>query len=161
VTKWKVLGRSSFTSPCRVEVDLLKAGRVGVIAGDDSPHPDGFAVDPPPAGEGAGLTWLALEPLTGRTHQLRVHCTEMGWPILGDAIYGRAPRSGGPPLHLHAREVIVPLDKNRAPVAVTAPVPPHMRERLQQCGWQGAEAPPSVPRPLEAKDGRRDEFSSQ
>src|SRR5580704_8761762 len=32
------------------------------------------------------LTWLALEPLTGRTHQLRVHCAEMGWPVLGDAI---------------------------------------------------------------------------
>jgi tRNA pseudouridine32 synthase / 23S rRNA pseudouridine746 synthase len=160
VTKWKVLGRSSFTSPCRGEVDLPKAGRVGVIAGDDSPHPDGFAVDPPPAGEGAGLTWLALEPLTGRTHQLRVHCAEMGWPILGDAIYGRAPRSGGPPLHLHAREVVVPLYKNRAPVAVTAPVPPHMRERLQQCGWQGAEAPPFQGSP-KVKDLRGDELGSQ
>ena len=44
-------------------------------------------------GRGDGLTWLALEPLTGRTHQLRVHCAEMGWPILGDNIYGRAPRN--------------------------------------------------------------------
>src|SRR5262245_13338986 len=50
-----------------------------------------------------GLTWLALEPLTGRTHQLRVHCAAMGWPILGDTIYGNAPRVGGPPLQLHAR----------------------------------------------------------
>ena len=39
--------------------------------------------------------WLALEPLTGRTHQLRVHCAAMGWPIVGDRIYGNAPRSGG------------------------------------------------------------------
>src|SRR5450755_3151708 len=46
-------------------------------------------------GRGNGLTWLALEPLTGRTHQLRVHCAEMGFPILGDNIYGRAPRVGG------------------------------------------------------------------
>src|SRR5215467_202448 len=69
------------------------------------------------------LTWLQLEPLTGRTHQLRVHCASMGWPIWGDAIYGRAPRSGGPALNLHAREVIVPLYKNRAPIQVTAPVP--------------------------------------
>ena len=59
------------------------------------------------------LTWLALEPLTGRTHQLRVHCADMGWPILGDAIYGNAPRTGGPALHLHAREIVVPLYKNR------------------------------------------------
>jgi len=83
------------------------------------------------------LTWLALEPLTGRTHQLRVHCAEMGWPIVGDAIYGSAPRLGGPPLHLHAREVLVPLYKNRAPIRVRAPVPPHMHARLRACGWQG------------------------
>ena len=87
----------------------------------------------------SSLTWLALEPLTGRTHQLRVHCAEMGWPILGDAIYGKAPRSGGPPLHLHAREIVVPLYKNRAPIRVSAPVPPHMRERLSACGWQGED----------------------
>ncbi len=31
------------------------------------------------------LTWLGLELLTGRTHQIRVHCAEMGWPVLGDA----------------------------------------------------------------------------
>ena len=83
--------------------------------------------------------WLALEPVTGRTHQLRVHCAEMGWPIIGDAIYGKAPRSGGPVLHLHAREVVVPIYKNRAPVRVVAPVPPHMRAALEQCGWK-AEA---------------------
>ena len=82
------------------------------------------------------MTWLALEPLTGRTHQLRVHCAEMGWPILGDAIYGSAPRSGGPPLHLHAREIVVPLYKNRAPIPVAAPVPPHMRAGLEECGWE-------------------------
>ena len=93
--------------------------------------------------EGAGArpapTWLGLEPLTGRTHQLRVHCAEMGWPILGDAIYGHAPRTGGPTLHLHAREIVVPLYKNRPPIRVVAPVPEHMRERLTACGWDGAE----------------------
>ena len=83
------------------------------------------------------LTWLALEPLTGRTHQLRVHCAAMGWPILGDCVYGSAPRTGGPGLHLHAREIVVPLYKNRAPIQVTAPVPPHMHERLRACGWSG------------------------
>jgi tRNA pseudouridine32 synthase/23S rRNA pseudouridine746 synthase len=88
-------------------------------------------------GRGDGLTWLALEPLTGRTHQLRVHCAERGWPILGDNIYGRASRAGGPPLHLHSREIVVPISKNKPPVAVTAPVPAHMREALSQCGWTG------------------------
>ena len=83
------------------------------------------------------LTWLALEPLTGRTHQLRVHCAAKGWPIVGDSVYGSAPRAGGPVLHLHSREIVVPLYKNRAPINVSAPVPLHMHERLWACGWQG------------------------
>jgi len=91
-------------------------------------------------GRHGGLTWLALEPLTGRTHQLRVHCAAMEWPIVGDAIYGRAPRSGGPPLHLHAREIVVPLYKNREPIRVTAPVPAHMAETLKEFGWSGEPA---------------------
>ena len=35
-----------------------------------------------------GISKLALQPITGRTHQLRVHCAHMGWPILGDPQYG-------------------------------------------------------------------------
>jgi tRNA pseudouridine32 synthase/23S rRNA pseudouridine746 synthase len=88
-------------------------------------------------GRAPSLTWLALEPLTGRTHQLRVHCAAMGWPIVGDPIYGSAPRSGGPTLHLHSREIVVPLSKNRDPIRVMAPAPLHMHERLQACGWPG------------------------
>jgi tRNA pseudouridine32 synthase/23S rRNA pseudouridine746 synthase len=86
-------------------------------------------------GRAGDIAWLALEPVTGRTHQLRVHCAAMGWPILGDAIYGNAPREGGPRLHLQARRIVVPLYKNKEPVAVTAPVPEHMRETLTACGW--------------------------
>jgi tRNA pseudouridine32 synthase/23S rRNA pseudouridine746 synthase len=88
-------------------------------------------------GCGGGATWLALTPLTGRTHQLRVHCAAMGWPIVGDSIYGHAPRDSGPPLHLHAREIVVPLYKNKEPIAVTAPAPLHMQEQLYGCGWSG------------------------
>ena len=88
-------------------------------------------------GRAGNLTWLALEPLTGRTHQLRVHCAAMGWPILGDSVYGTAPRSGGPALHLHSREIVVSLYKNRAPICVMAPVPLHMHELLNDCGWTG------------------------
>jgi tRNA pseudouridine32 synthase/23S rRNA pseudouridine746 synthase len=91
------------------------------------------------------VAWLALKPLTGRTHQLRVHCAAQGWPILGDAVYGTAPRQGGPPLHLHAREIVVPLQKNKPPVSAVAPVPEHMRERLLACGWDGQEPAPADP----------------
>jgi tRNA pseudouridine32 synthase/23S rRNA pseudouridine746 synthase len=86
------------------------------------------------------MTWLSLNPVTGRTHQLRVHCAEMGWPIVGDTIYGNAPRVGGPPLHLHARAVTVPISKNKPPVTVEAPVPPHMGKLLSVCGWKEEDA---------------------
>ena len=93
-------------------------------------------------GRGTSLTWLAMEPITGRTHQLRVHAAEMGWPIVGDNIYGSTPRTGGPILHLHSREVVVPISKNKPPVTVMAPVPEHMRERLMACGWKNDDARP-------------------
>ncbi|MGV3634501.1 MAG: RluA family pseudouridine synthase [Pseudorhodoplanes sp.] len=86
------------------------------------------------------LTWLALEPVTGRTHQLRVHCQAMGWPIVGDTIYGTAPRFGGPGLQLLSREIVVPLYKNKDPIRVTAPVPPQMREALMACRWRDEDS---------------------
>jgi tRNA pseudouridine32 synthase / 23S rRNA pseudouridine746 synthase len=85
------------------------------------------------------LAWLALTPVTGRTHQLRVHCAASGWPIVGDNIYGTAPRFSAPPQLLHAREVVVPISKNKPPVRVAAPVPAHMRDWLRACGWDGED----------------------
>ncbi len=81
--------------------------------------------------QGADHTLLALMPQTGRTHQLRVHCAAMGWPIFGDAIYGR----GGPtPLQLHARAIEVPLYPKKEPARVEAPLPGHMRAALEALG---------------------------
>jgi len=161
VTKWKVMGRSRqtqrapITSPWRGEVDPPQAGRVGVNLDNKLPHTDGFAADPSPAQAAShahpegNLTWLALEPVTGRTHQLRVHCAAMGFPIFGDDIYGNeasqrrarqikfVPRADAPGLQLHAREIVVPISKNKEPVRVVAPVPDHMRARLSACGWSG------------------------
>lgn len=68
--------------------------------------------------------------MTGRTHQLRVHCAAQGWPILGDAVYGTAPRHGGPGLHLHARSVTIPLYPTKPPVLVEAPLPERMRSAV-------------------------------
>jgi len=143
VTKWTVMGRAESALPS--PPPACGGGRGG---GSHEHRASGFplSVSPPQAGErtqepqagrGTALTWLALEPLTGRTHQLRVHCAAQGWPIMGDDIYGTAPRFSGPVLHLHAREVVVPISKNREPVQVIAPVPAHMRERLTACGWNG------------------------
>lgn len=88
-------------------------------------------------GRGGGISWLALEPVTGRTHQLRVHCASSGFPIVGDNIYGNGPRFGEPTLHLHAREIVIPISRNKDPIRVVAPAPPHLHERLKACGWNG------------------------
>lgn len=86
-------------------------------------------------GRAGGRTWLALEPVTGRTHQLRVHCAESGFPILGDTIYGTAPRRGGQGLHLFARAIVLPFDPRREPIRAQARPPEHMREALKALGW--------------------------
>lgn len=93
------------------------------------------------------FAWLALEPVTGRTHQLRVHCAALGTPILGDGKYGGAAAhpSGLPAplkLHLHARAIALPRRKG-GPLIVTAPLPPHMRETWKFFGFdQSDEADP-------------------
>lgn len=130
-TKWKVMGRGALSRPPALSGAPASEGRGAMVglAGERTTR-DGQS-------SSVALAWLALEPVTGRTHQLRVHCAAMGFPIVGDNIYGSAPRFGGPILHLHSREVVVPIQKNRAPVRVVAPVPSHMRERLAACGWNG------------------------
>jgi tRNA pseudouridine32 synthase / 23S rRNA pseudouridine746 synthase len=136
VTKWTVIGRSKSPPPCG------EGSGVGVERPSSNINSSSYLATPLPTlpHKGGGrLNWLALEPLTGRTHQLRVHCAALGWPILGDAIYGTASRNDGTVLHLHAREVVVPLYKNRAPIRVVAPVPSHMRAALTQCGWRDDE----------------------
>ncbi|MGO8798225.1 MAG: RluA family pseudouridine synthase [Roseiarcus sp.] len=93
----------------------------------------------------APIAWLDMEPLTGRTHQLRVHCAAQGWPILGDAIYGARP-GADMALQLLARRVEAPLYKNKPAIVVEAPAPEHMRETLAACGFAGdPPREPSVP----------------
>jgi tRNA pseudouridine32 synthase/23S rRNA pseudouridine746 synthase len=107
----------------------------------------GWRMRPDPAGQpaltqwrvlGRGpATWLELRPITGRTHQLRVHCAALGWPILGDTLYGSSQQDGSG-LMLHARSVTVPLYPKKAPLAVEAPVPARMAAGLAQRGWTPA-----------------------
>ncbi|MGH7046383.1 MAG: RluA family pseudouridine synthase [Stellaceae bacterium] len=96
------------------------------------------------AGERA--SWLALRPVTGRTHQLRVHCAAIGTPILGDAKYGglAAQLAGAPnmtQLHLHARALSIPLPQGGR-LQVTAPLPSHMRQSWDFFGFPGDVADP-------------------
>jgi tRNA pseudouridine32 synthase / 23S rRNA pseudouridine746 synthase len=87
-------------------------------------------------GRADGLAWLELTPETGRTHQLRVHCAHMGWPIAGDHIYGGdVSRSAARHMHLHARRIELPLGPGK-PLAVEAAPPEHMQPLLSACGWE-------------------------
>ncbi|GAA0006024.1 hypothetical protein BRDID11002_60280 [Bradyrhizobium diazoefficiens] len=83
-------------------------------------------------GRGDGFTWLAMEPVTGRTHQLRVHSAATGWPIFGDNIYGNGPRFGeaeaAPAL---PRDRSADLPEQGAGSAWWPPAPPHMHEKLR------------------------------
>ena len=79
---------------------------------------------------GRRAAWLMLHPLTGRTHQLRVHCAAIGTPIVGDGKYGGdASRLDGVPgsdkLHLHARSITFPHPAG-GELTITAPLPPGM-----------------------------------
>jgi len=131
-TNWKVLGRGFFSPPPCEEGSEVGVNSNGILLVNPPPQPS------PARGEGATrLAWLALEPVTGRTHQLRVHAAAMGWPIVGDNIYGNGPRFGEPRLHLHSREIGIPISKNKDPVRVTAPAPAHLHEQLRACGWNG------------------------
>jgi tRNA pseudouridine32 synthase/23S rRNA pseudouridine746 synthase len=135
-TYWAVVEGSPDVDEGRIDIALGKLDEQRGWWMKPDPHGQPAVTTWKVMGRGNGRTWLALEPLTGRTHQLRVHCAEKGWPVLGDNIYGSAPRVGGPALHLHSREIVVPISKNKPPVVVTAPVPAHMREMLGKCGWK-------------------------
>ncbi|HZB90629.1 MAG TPA: RluA family pseudouridine synthase [Stellaceae bacterium] len=92
---------------------------------------------------GDKLAWLALEPVTGRTHQLRAHCVTLGTPILGDGKYGGAAAhpSGVPnarKLHLHARALALPHPAGGR-LVVAAPLPPHLKETFRFFGFDEAE----------------------
>lgn len=83
-------------------------------------------------GTAQGMSWLELRPQTGRTHQLRVHSAAMGWPIIGDKIYG----SGQGLMQLHARSIEIPLYPSKEPILVTAPPPAHMDKLIKIIGNQ-------------------------
>lgn len=89
---------------------------------------------------GQNLSWLEMEPYTGRTHQLRVHAMHIGCPILGDPKYFDADHNWEFPggmqkrLHLHARHISVPAPGG-GKIEVTAPLPPHMVQSWNLIGF--------------------------
>lgn len=95
---------------------------------------------------GRNLTWLEMQPHTGRTHQLRVHAQYIECAIIGDPKYITADYNWEFPsglqkrLHLHARQIIIPHPSGGT-LDVTAPLPPHMQQSWNLLGFneQAAE----------------------
>ena len=87
---------------------------------------------------GNRAAWVELQPLTGRTHQLRAHVAAIGHPIVGDAKYGGpdAFLTGGisRKLHLHARRIRIDAPDGEK-IDVTAKLPPHFAESLATLGF--------------------------
>jgi 23S rRNA pseudouridine955/2504/2580 synthase len=100
---------------------------------------------------GNRAAWVELQPLTGRTHQLRAHMAAIGHPIVGDAKYGGAEAflTGGisRKLHLHARRIRIDAPQG-GKIDVTAELPAHFAESLATLGFeQGAGDREIVERP--------------
>jgi len=87
---------------------------------------------------GNRAAWVELQPLTGRTHQLRAHMAAIGHPIVGDAKYGGAEAflTGGisRKLHLHARRIRIDAPQG-GKIDVTAELPTHLAETLSTIGF--------------------------
>ena len=99
---------------------------------------------------GQEFAWVAARPVTGRTHQIRVHLASLGTPIVGDFKYGGVEAKGkgaiADKLHLHARSIdIARPDGGR--LQVTAPLPPHMLKSWELLGFDA--------------DDRRDPFPAR
>jgi len=80
--------------------------------------------------------WVALWPITGRTHQLRAHLAAIGHPILGDPKYGDKTRIAEIPnkLHLFARRLILP-HPTKGTLDVKAPLPEHFKPAWDYFGF--------------------------
>ncbi|MBO6503178.1 MAG: RluA family pseudouridine synthase [Kordiimonadaceae bacterium] len=136
---WALVAGTPKERDGRISVRMDKVAAKGhermVVSADGKPSLTDYSVI-----ESAGqmASWLALKPHTGRTHQLRLHCAEMGHPIVGDGKYGgQAAFLTGAisrKLHLHSRFITFP-HPDGGMLTVTAPMPDHMTASFDFLGF--------------------------
>ncbi len=110
---------------------------------------------------GNSTVWVELQPLTGRTHQLRAHMAAIGHPIVGDGKYGGPEAfltgSISRKMHLHARRLRI-AHPDGGTIDVTAPLPTHVAESMASLGFEeaaGDALPLDVPKFAETPEGKR------
>ena len=145
-TYWAIT--AGVPKPARGRIDLAVAKQAGAD-GRERVRPDAeqgkraityYAVI---QNAGRKAAWLAMRPVTGRTHQLRVHCAAIGTPILGDGKYGGRDAfvpgvPGGESLHLHAHEIDLPHPAGGR-LNVVAPLPDTMLATWRFFGFDPSE----------------------
>jgi len=109
---------------------------------------------------GNRAAWIELQPLTGRTHQLRAHMASIGFPIVGDAKYGGADAflTGGisRKLHLHARRIRIDAPDG-GKIDVSADLPQHFSETLTMLGFDplAGDSLPLERKPAASPEGKQ------
>ncbi|ANY19936.1 Ribosomal large subunit pseudouridine synthase C [Tsuneonella dongtanensis] len=113
---------------------------------------------------GNRAAWVELEPLTGRTHQLRAHMAAIGHPIVGDGKYGGQDAfltgSVSRKMHLHARRLIIDHPEGKGygkKLDVTADLPEHFAASMEQLGFDPnlSDAAPTEGPPERSKEEKK------
>jgi 23S rRNA pseudouridine955/2504/2580 synthase len=148
-TYWAIVAGNPKPAEGLIELPLVKKGvgdREMVIPAD----PGEYGAEPADteyvmvARAAHRAAWMALRPLTGRTHQLRAHMKAIGHAILGDPKYGdeaSAALSEGLKLQLHARRLELP-HPSQGLLVIEAPVSPELRAGFERFGFDEHEADP-------------------
>jgi 23S rRNA pseudouridine955/2504/2580 synthase len=152
-TYWAVTARTPVPHEGRIDLPLRRIGgargeRTEVAERDDPDAARAITEYRTLDHAGQKLAWLELRPLTGRTHQLRVHCVAIGAPILGDVKYARPDQNNAfaatveglsSELHLHARALRLPHPAGGT-LLVEADLPPHMAQTFRTLGFHALPA---------------------
>ncbi len=140
---WAVVIGSPKLREGKINVPLLKQGKKGhekiIAAPDHEDAKSAITLFSTVASVPTLASFMVLRPITGRTHQLRVHMLEMGNVIVGDGKYGGIDAQIGGEisrkLHLHARHIKIPHPSNGEIFEITAPISGHIKKTFYSLGF--------------------------